>query len=209
MKPYLFASTILCACFLIQVACTEVDVQKQLPTLSAVVNNEFPPEPGEAGNFLSLNRTVEECGVSIRGFFWQVENHDGRDITFHVQVDSNEEPKFYPNWSTFTVPARTTIKIPLCEKGPNGSQSFYFSIGGGGFGNSPLWPKPEGIMAMHAAYIIRSRGITWLINRHHKRPIIVQYQLVGNDGRNTLRLEPKEYIPIGTREAVIYAANYS
>ncbi|MBK5280474.1 MAG: hypothetical protein JJE16_00120 [Nitrospiraceae bacterium] len=204
--------SVLCPFLLVLGACTEVGHQKPMPSPTVVVDERFPPEGanGTPDSHVALEKTDEVCGVSIKGNIWRVKNKDplNRDITLHVQVDSNEAPEFYPQWITLMVPGKSTIDIPPCDKAPNGSQSFYFSIGGEGWRNSPAWPQPNGITAMHAAYIKRNYGVTWLINRHHKRPISVQYQLVGQP-RQTLRLEPLEYQPIGTVEAVIHTANYS
>jgi hypothetical protein len=202
--------SVLCPFLLLMGACVELGHQE--PSISAVADDRFPPEGvnGTPDSHVVLEKTNVVCGVSIKGNFWRVKNIDSnkRDITVHVQVDSNEEPRFYPQWTTLRVPGGSTTSISPCDKGPNGSQSFYFTVGGAGWGNSPAWPYPGGTTAKHAAYMIRgSKGIIWLVNRHHTKPISVQYQLTGQD-RQTLRLEPLQYEPIGTVEGVIHTASF-
>lgn len=174
---------------------------------------DFPPKDdnGMPDDKLRMEQTTETCGKTKLGRVWEVHNVDALDrtITYHVQVDSSPADGQYPQWITQTVQAGAFTKIPICDINQKGSQHFVFAPGGGGWGHTPAWPAPGGNTAQHAALLIQNREhATWLINRNHKHPITVVYQLVGQD-RQTLRLEALTYQLVGTEKGVIQSVRYS
>jgi hypothetical protein len=206
---YLFRWSFLCV--LLSLSACDLIPNLKLSELHSIHLADFPPKEdnGMPDEKLRLEQTSETCGASNRGRVWEVHNVDALDrtITYHLQIDGNHAQ--YPQWITQTVQAGSFTKIPICDIDRQGLHHFVFAPGGGAWGHTPAWPAPNGNTAKQTLLLIQNREhVTWLINRNHKHPITVVYQLAGQD-RETLRLEALAYQSVGSVEGVIHSASYA